>query len=187
MPNLELNLQQELLQSFESYRFIEQEENVLSLLQKKEITPKQAQERLGLNSEKLEQLISEFNAKRKKQEDYVLVLLKHKDIDLERACELLNINMEELVELISEYGVDKFQLNSFGLTAKDRTYISRQARQLDRMKTQLTDEYLDKWVWFENGQVLDSDENHQALLDRVSEKVGDRVVFIEKIDRETTN
>lgn len=117
----------------------------------------------------------------------MLVLLKHKKINLERACELLNINMEELVKLISKFGIGKFQLDSFGLTADDRTYISRQATQLAQMKTELTDEYLDKWVWFEDGQVLDSDENHQALLDRVSEKVGDRVVLIQKIARETTN
>ncbi len=117
----------------------------------------------------------------------MLFLLKHKNIDLEAACKLLNINIEELVKLISKFGVGKFQLQSFGLTAKDRTYISRQATQLEQMKTELTDEYLDKWVWFEDGQVLDSDENHQPLLKRVSEKVGDRVGLIQKITHETTN
>ena len=160
---------------------------MLSWLQKKEITRRQAREMLSLNSEELDRLISKFKAKRKKQEDYVLVLLKHKNINLEEASEMLNINMEELVKLISKFGIGKFKLPHFGLTADDRTYISCQATQLDGMKTELTDEYLDKWVWFEDGRVLDSDENHQALLDRVWEKVGDRMGLIQKIARETNN
>lgn len=128
-------------------------------------------------------------AERKATEAYVLSLLQQGDIDLEEACEMLTINMEDMVKLISksEFGKN-FQLNYLGLTASDRTYISRQATQFEQMKTQLNnDEYLEKWVWFEDGNILDSDENHQALLKRVSAKVGERVVFIQKIDHDTTN
>lgn len=128
-------------------------------------------------------------AERKATEAYVLSLLQQGDIDLEEACEMLTINMEDMVKLISKSEFRKnFQLNYLGLTASDRTYISRQATQFEQMKTQLNnDEYLEKWVWFEDGNILDSDENHQALLKRVSAKVGDRVVFIQKIDHDTNN
>jgi predicted HTH domain antitoxin len=128
-------------------------------------------------------------AERKATEAYVLSLLQQGDIDLEEACEMLTINMEDMVKLISKSEFRKhFQLNYLGLTASDRTYISRQATQFEQMKTQLNnDEYLEKWVWFEDGKILDSDENHQALLKRVSAKVGERVVFIQKIDHGTNN
>jgi predicted HTH domain antitoxin len=127
-------------------------------------------------------------AERKATEAYVLSLLQQGDIDLEEACEMLTINMEDMVKLISKSEFrKKIQLTYLGLTASDRTYISRQATQFEQMKTQLNDEYLGQWVWFEDGNILDSDENHQALLKRVSAKVGDRVVFIQKIAHETTN
>jgi hypothetical protein len=128
MPNLGFNLQQKLLQVSEASRFTEREKDVLALLQKKEINRKQAREMLKVNPGKLEQLMSKFKAERKKQEEYVLVLLKHNEINLEEACEILNINIEELVNLISKFGIGKFQLPHFGLTADDRTYISRQAK-----------------------------------------------------------
>jgi hypothetical protein len=61
------------------------------------------------------------------------------------------------------------------------TYMEQQAELFDRAKPQLLADYLHQYVWFENGQVLDSDLNHEALVLRIYGTGAPRPLFIRKV------
>jgi hypothetical protein len=60
-------------------------------------------------------------------------------------------------------------------------YMEQQAKLFDQNKNQLIEDYLDKYVWFENGQVLDSDPNHETLVLRIYGKGEPCPLFIRKV------
>ncbi len=69
-----------------------------------------------------------------------------------------------------------------GLDAEARTYISRQALSFEKMLPQLLANYRNKWVLFEDERVLDADIDYNALLERVRNKMGARIVLIKKVE-----
>lgn len=70
----------------------------------------------------------------------------------------------------------------FGLDAKARTYISRQANLFESMLPELVKRYSGQWVLFEDKKVIDADYNYRDLLARVAQTFGDKVVLIKKVE-----
>jgi hypothetical protein len=60
-------------------------------------------------------------------------------------------------------------------------YMEQQADLFEAAKPQLIEQFLDRYVWFENGQVLDSDANHEALVLRIYGNGEPRPLFIRKV------
>jgi hypothetical protein len=60
-------------------------------------------------------------------------------------------------------------------------YMEEQANLFEQAKPQLIKEHLNQYVWFENGQVLDSDSNHEALVLRIYGEGEPRPLFIRKV------
>jgi hypothetical protein len=60
-------------------------------------------------------------------------------------------------------------------------YMEQQADLFEAAKPQLIEQFLDRYVWFENGQVLDSDANHEALVLRIYGSEEPRPLFIRKV------
>jgi hypothetical protein len=60
-------------------------------------------------------------------------------------------------------------------------YMEQQAEQFEKNKPQIVEAYLNQYVWFENGQVLDSDPNHEALVLRIYGAAAPRPLFIRKV------
>ena len=52
-------------------------------------------------------------------------------------------------------------------------YMECQAKLFEQMKPELLTQYLNQYVWFENGQILDSDISHEALVLRAYGDGGD--------------
>jgi Family of unknown function (DUF5678) len=52
---------------------------------------------------------------------------------------------------------------------QDYTYITQQKQAFDRCLPELIEKYADKYVLFEDGIVIDSDEDEDVLLDRAFE------------------
>ena len=61
-------------------------------------------------------------------------------------------------------------------------FIKKQERDFLNIDRALLTAYCDKFVYFENGKILDSDVNEDLLIERVMEKVNYRSVFITKVD-----
>jgi hypothetical protein len=60
-------------------------------------------------------------------------------------------------------------------------YMEQQSDLFDRAKPQLIRTYLGQYVWFENGEVLDADLNHEALVLRIYAAEAPRPLFIRKV------
>jgi hypothetical protein len=60
-------------------------------------------------------------------------------------------------------------------------YMEQQAEQFEKAKPQIVEAYLNQYVWFENGQVLDSDPNHETLVLRIYGTGEPRPLFIRKV------
>jgi hypothetical protein len=60
-------------------------------------------------------------------------------------------------------------------------YMEQQAELFEKAKPQIVEAYLDRYVWFENEQVLDSDPNHEALVLRIYGAGEPRPLFIRKV------
>jgi hypothetical protein len=60
-------------------------------------------------------------------------------------------------------------------------YMEQQAEQFEKNKPQIVEAYLNQYVWFENGQVLDSDPNHETLVLRIYGASEPRPLFIRKV------
>lgn len=55
------------------------------------------------------------------------------------------------------------------------------------MQPALLKQYSGKWVLFEDGRVLDADEDYQGLLQRIKDKKTYRVVFVRKVLQPESN
>ncbi len=60
-------------------------------------------------------------------------------------------------------------------------YMERQAVLFDQMKPELLTKYLNQFVWFEDGKILDSDSNHEALVLRAYGEGEPRSLFVKKV------
>ena len=60
-------------------------------------------------------------------------------------------------------------------------YMERQAESFEQMRSHLLSQYLGKYVLFEDGQVLDADENEAALVIRAYGETAPRPLFIKKV------
>ncbi len=60
-------------------------------------------------------------------------------------------------------------------------YMEQQSDLFEQVRTQLITEHLNQYVWFENGQVLDSDPSHEALVLRIYGQGEPRPLFIRKV------
>jgi hypothetical protein len=63
-------------------------------------------------------------------------------------------------------------------------YIGRQRQLFDAAKPMLLENYLNEYVAFENGQVLDHDLDEQQLAERVYAKYGYRDLLMKQITLE---
>ncbi|GAP95302.1 hypothetical protein [Leptolyngbya sp. NIES-2104] len=66
-------------------------------------------------------------------------------------------------------------------SAEVLVYMEQQAEEFERMRSQLVETHLNQYVWFEGGQVLDADENSEALAIRVCREDENRPLFIKKV------
>jgi hypothetical protein len=60
-------------------------------------------------------------------------------------------------------------------------YIEHQAQLFDQMRPELLKHYREQYVWFEDGNVLDTDEDRAALAIRVYNRTGLRPLLIKKV------
>ena len=60
-------------------------------------------------------------------------------------------------------------------------YMEHQAELFEQMKPELLTQYLNQYVWFENGQVLDSDTSHEALVLRAYGDGEPRPLMVRKV------
>ena len=60
-------------------------------------------------------------------------------------------------------------------------YMEQQADLFEKAKDMLVEQFLDRYVWFENGQVLDADPSHEALVLRIYGDGEPRPLFIRKV------
>jgi hypothetical protein len=60
-------------------------------------------------------------------------------------------------------------------------YIEHQAQLFDQMRTELLKHYREQYVWFEDGKVLDTDEDQAALAIRAYNRMGLRPLLIKKV------
>jgi hypothetical protein len=60
-------------------------------------------------------------------------------------------------------------------------YISRQRQLFDQAKPLLLKQYLDEYVAFEDGRVLDHDVDEQQLAERVYERYGYRDLLMKQV------
>jgi len=60
-------------------------------------------------------------------------------------------------------------------------YMDHQAQLFDEKKSELLDYYLGKYIFFENGTVIDSDDHQTTLVLRIIAKYGLKPMFIKKV------
>jgi hypothetical protein len=60
-------------------------------------------------------------------------------------------------------------------------YMERQAEQYEQMRSHLIEQYLNQYIWFEDGQVLDADPDHATLVIRAYGNGEPRPLFIKKV------
>jgi hypothetical protein len=60
-------------------------------------------------------------------------------------------------------------------------YMEHQAGLFEQMRAQLVAQYLGQYILFEDGQVLDADEDHAVLVLRTYEKTGLRPLFVRRV------
>jgi hypothetical protein len=60
-------------------------------------------------------------------------------------------------------------------------YMERQAQLFDQQRPELLQQYPGLFVWFEEGQVLDSDDHEADLVARVYHHIGLKPIFIEQV------
>ena len=60
-------------------------------------------------------------------------------------------------------------------------YIKKQQKKFETIDKKLLENYKDQFIYFENGEILDSDSSEEELVQRVMKKVGYRSVFITKV------
>jgi hypothetical protein len=60
-------------------------------------------------------------------------------------------------------------------------YIKYQAQLFDQKRSELLKQYDGQFVWFEDGEVLDTDPDQAALVIRAYSKTGPRPLLIKKV------
>ncbi len=60
-------------------------------------------------------------------------------------------------------------------------YMERQAITFEQAKPHLMAQFLNQYVWFEDGQVLDADVDHETLVLRVYGDGEPRPLFVKKV------
>jgi hypothetical protein len=60
-------------------------------------------------------------------------------------------------------------------------YMERQSVLFEQMKPELLMRYLNQFVWFEDGKILDADLNHEALVLRAYGDGEPRSLFVKKV------
>jgi hypothetical protein len=60
-------------------------------------------------------------------------------------------------------------------------YMERQAIAFEQAKPDLIVQFLNQYVWFEDGQVLDADVDHETLVLRVYGDGEPRPLFVKKV------
>jgi hypothetical protein len=60
-------------------------------------------------------------------------------------------------------------------------YMERQSVLFEQMKPELLMQYSNQFIWFEDGQVLDADQNHEALVLRAYGEGEPRSLFVKKV------
>jgi hypothetical protein len=60
-------------------------------------------------------------------------------------------------------------------------YMERQAEQYEAMRLQLVDQCLNQYIWFEDGQILDTDPDHATLVLRAYGDGEPCPLFIKKV------
>ena len=63
-------------------------------------------------------------------------------------------------------------------------YMEHQAELFEQMRSQLIEQFLGQYVLFENGQVLDFDQDYAALVVRAYGEGEPRPLFIKKVLKE---
>jgi malonyl CoA-acyl carrier protein transacylase len=65
-------------------------------------------------------------------------------------------------------------------------YLNIQGELFDKKLLELLPKYEGMYVFFENGEVKDADDDEEVLIERVLEKEGYRDIFVEKVTEPTT-
>jgi hypothetical protein len=66
-------------------------------------------------------------------------------------------------------------------TAEVQQYMEHQATCFEQAKPELLPQFLNQYVWFEDGQVLDADVDHEALVLRIYGDDEPRPLFVKKV------
>lgn len=144
-----------------------------------------------------------LEAERRATRIFVLALLEMGSLNIAKAAELLGIDRHAVVQMAIDRGIYTREFESMGLSIDpeaiadkeepkmfktglglDReaiAYTNHQANMFEEMRSDLLEEYEGKWVFFEDGKVLDADCDRQALLSRVDRKRGNQPVFVTKL------
>ncbi len=146
-----------------------------------------------------------LEAERRATQIFVLALLEMGSLNVEKAAEMLAIDRHEVVQMAIYLGISTREIDSmrlsidpeaiaytlkeepkmfktrFGLDREAIAYTNRQANLFEQMRSDLLEEYEGKWVFFEDGKVLDADFDRHALLSRVYQTRGNQPVFITKL------
>jgi hypothetical protein len=63
-------------------------------------------------------------------------------------------------------------------------YMEHQVQLFDQMRPELLKHYQDQYIWFEDGKVLDTDQDQAALAIRAYSQKGLRPLLIKKVSSE---
>lgn len=145
-----------------------------------------------------------LEAERRATRIFVLALLEMGSLNIAKAAELLGIDRHAVVQMAIDRGIYTREIDSMrlsidpeaiaytlkeepkmlktglGLDREAIAYTNHQANMFEEMRSDLLEEYEGKWVFFEDGKVLDADCDRQALLSRVDRKRRNQPVFVTK-------
>jgi hypothetical protein len=103
----------------------------------------------------------------------------------EARCRRVKISLWLQSQATQYLGKQSMTIAQFDRISKDPAeilaYMEQQADLFEQAKPQIVEAYLNQYVWFENGQVLDSDPNHEALVLRIYGAGETRPLFIREV------
>ena len=85
--------------------------------------------------------------------------------------------------LVTEKVIESTEQNIIDLYPSQESYefIKKQQKEFENIDKNILLKYQDKFIYFENGEILDSDVVEENLVSRVMDKVGYRDIFITKV------